>query len=192
MEFENPRSKLTQIHELMNEESTELLELELTIQRSLAEDNLITQNVNLAFEKQISLGDRLSDKISDFGGSWRFIIIFVAICSGWIAFNVLTKVPSFDPYPFIFLNLLLSCLAALQAPLIMMSQNRQELKDRIRAEHDYKINLQAELEVRQLHMKIDQLLKRQWRRLLEIQKVQTEMLDEVLNIKNQSVKNEDH
>lgn len=174
---------LDQIQNLLKDEQQELVRLEETLEKSLTESDFVTKNVNEKFNEQLSFGDRLSDQIADFGGSWTFILAFMGICALWIGLNSWRASQSFDPYPFILLNLVLSCVAALQAPLIMMSQNRQEDKDRLRAEHDYKINLQAELEVRQLHMKIDQLLKNQWHRLLEIQKVQTEMLSEMLDSK---------
>jgi uncharacterized membrane protein len=121
----------------------------------------------------------LADRIAAIGGSWAFILLFCATLVAWITANtvVLTTAP-FDPYPFILLNLVLSCVAALQAPIIIMSQNRQEAKDRVRAEHDYQINLKAELEIRHLHEKLDHLLLHQWQRLLEMQQVQTEMIEE--------------
>ena len=128
----------------------------------------------------MTFGQRLSDKIASFGGSWKFIIIFFFILVFWISVNsLILAFKPFDPYPFILLNLILSCLAAIQAPIIMMSQNRQEAKDRLRASHDYQINLKAELEIRQLHQKLDHLLSRQWERLVEIQEVQIELLNEM-------------
>jgi uncharacterized membrane protein len=137
-------------------------------------------SVSIEFEQQLTFGERLADKIAEFGGSWRFIIIFFVILSLWIAINSLTLIlKPFDPYPFILLNLILSCLASIQAPIIMMNQNRQEDKDRLRAEHDYRINLKAELEIRHLHEKIDHLLMNQWQRLLEIQEIQMELMEEL-------------
>ncbi len=116
-----------------------------------------------------------------FGGSWSFILCFGAVLLVWIAVNSIAVLRQpFDPYPYILLNLVLSCLAAMQAPIIMMSQNRQEAKDRMRAEHDYQVNLKAELEIRHLTWKMDQLLNHQWQRLLEIQKIQTELMEELL------------
>lgn len=120
----------------------------------------------------------IADHVATFGGSWTFITIFFAVLVGWMALNVVVLVRKpFDPYPFILLNLVLSCLAAIQAPIIMMSQNRREVKDRLRAEHDYQVNLKAELEVRLLHEKLDHLIVHQWQRLLETQRLQVEMLD---------------
>ena len=127
-----------------------------------------------------SLSARLSDQIASFGGSWRFIILFGVVLVLWIILNAaLLLNRGFDPYPFILLNLILSCLAAMQAPIIMMSQNRAELRDRLRSENDYKINLKAELEIRHLHEKIDHLLRRQYNRLFEIQQIQIELLEEI-------------
>jgi uncharacterized membrane protein len=121
----------------------------------------------------------MADRIASFGGSWKFIILFMAVMVAWMTYNVVTLTGDhFDPYPFILLNLLLSCLAALQAPIIMMSQNRQDAKDRIRSENDFRVNLKAELEIRHLHEKIDHLLSRQWERMAEIQRVQLELMDE--------------
>ena len=127
-----------------------------------------------------SLGDRLSDKLSSIAGSWKFIIIFISSLICWIIFNSLAAMHDpFDPYPYILLNLLLSCIAALQAPLIMMSQNRQDAKDRAREDADFKTNLMAELEIRQLHFKLDQLVSHQWHRLLEIQQIQLDMMSDL-------------
>jgi uncharacterized membrane protein len=127
----------------------------------------------------------MADGVASFGGSWRFIIIFASILVIWIALNsfLLLKRP-FDPYPFILLNLVLSCLAAIQAPVIMMSQNRQESKDRLRSQHDYRVNLKAELEIRQLHDKIDHLLSHHWERLVEIQQIQIDLLSELTGLRD--------
>jgi len=126
-----------------------------------------------------TLGERLADSVASFGGSWRFLGMFAGIMLMWIFANAVLLMHPFDPYPFILLNLALSCLAAIQAPVIMMSQNRQEQKDRDRAEHDYAVNLKAELEIHLLHEKLDHLLLDEWQRLLEIQALQTEMLEEL-------------
>lgn len=139
----------------------------------------VARDPNEVFDAESTLGDRVADRVARFGGSWTFIGIFGVIILGWMALNEESASP-FDPYPFILLNLVLSCLAALQAPVIMMSQNRQEAKDRVRSEHDYKVNLKAELEIRHLHEKMDHLLKQQAQRLLEIQQIQIELLEEVL------------
>ncbi|MEZ4446021.1 MAG: DUF1003 domain-containing protein [Polyangiaceae bacterium] len=124
-------------------------------------------------------GERVADRVATFGGSWTFLGTFGAILVVWMVTNALLAARAFDPYPFILLNLVLSCLAAIQAPVIMMSQNRQADKDRERAEHDYQVNLKAELEVQLLHEKLDHLLFTEWHKLLEIQAIQTEMLEEL-------------
>jgi uncharacterized membrane protein len=170
------------IESLINKELGETNTIEKDFVKSLKSHELISENPTQKYESQISFGDKLSDRIARFGGSWKFIIFFFSILLVWIAVNsmFLLKKP-FDPYPFILMNLILSCLAALQAPIIMMSQNRQEAKDRFRSEQDYKINLKAELEVRLLNEKIDFLLLKQWQRLMEIQSIQTELMEEILN-----------
>lgn len=129
----------------------------------------------------LTVGQRVADKVATFGGSWTFIISFGVFILIWITANVVWLAnKSFDPYPFILLNLILSCLAALQAPVIMMSQNRQEEKDRERAKKDYMINLKSELEIRTLHEKIDHFIMDQQQELLELQKVQIEMMTNIL------------
>jgi uncharacterized membrane protein len=149
--------------------------------------NGIKQNDIIAFDTRISseppkVGDKISDKVASFGGSWRFIIIFFIILFVWIFTNSLYLLSRpFDPYPFILMNLILSCLAAIQAPIIMMSQNRQEMKDRTRSENDYKINLKSEIEIRTLHEKVDHLLLDQWSKMMRIQEIQIEILEEIRN-----------
>lgn len=156
----------------------ELSTLEEEVMKSLREQDILSKDINVEFEGQLTLGQRLADKIAEFGGSWRFIAIFAAMLLVWIAINsVVLMWRPFDPYPFILLNLVLSCLAAVQAPIIMMSQNRQEDKDRLQSQHDYLVNLKAELEIRHLHEKMDHLLRHQWQRLLEIQEIQTELME---------------
>jgi uncharacterized membrane protein len=172
------------IDNIIRTESKETRKLEKEVIKSLLAQDLISKNINTEFDEKLSFGNRLADKIASFGGSWNFIIIFGGVLFLWILINALVLLwKPFDPYPFILLNLILSCLAAIQAPIIMMSQNRQEAKDRIRAEHDYKINLKAELEIRYLHEKVDHLLVKQWERLLEIQQFQVEIMEEILNKK---------
>jgi uncharacterized membrane protein len=168
------------IREILEAEKGELSGLEVDVVRSLAEHDILSENINPELDAGASFGERLSDRITAFGGSWRFIISFGAFCFAWMGINVgLVVLRPFDPYPFILLNLLLSCIAALQAPVIMMSQRRQETRDRLRAEHDYRVNLKAELEIRLLHDKIDHLIMHQWQRLVEIQQIQTDMLAEM-------------
>ncbi len=171
------------VESVLAAEKGELSNLESEVMRSLQQHELLSRNVDLEFEKALTVGDRLADRIADFGGSWRFIIIFFGILAGWMLLNsaLLLRRP-FDPFPFILLNLVLSCLAAIQAPIIMMSQNRSEDRDRARAQHDYQINMKAELEIRHLHDKVDHLLSRQWERLVEIQQVQMELMNEVTGI----------
>ncbi len=168
------------LQDVLSEERGELTRLDADVIQSLAEHETVSANVNDELDENNTFGERLADKITGFGGSWRFILSFGAFCAVWMAVNVgLLLSRSFDPYPFILLNLILSCIASLQAPIIMMSQKRQESRDRLRAEHDYRVNLKAELEIRQLHEKIDHLLSHQWQRLVEIQQIQTDMLAEL-------------
>jgi uncharacterized membrane protein len=165
---------------LMEEEKGELSSLERSVIESLARQETLAENVEAQFQKKLSFGERLADRIADFGGSWTFISLFGAFILIWIAINTaLLIVRPFDPYPFILLNLMLSCLAAVQAPIIMMSQNRQEARDRLRSENDYRVNLKAELEIRHLHEKLDHLLQHQWERLIEIQQIQIELMNEL-------------
>lgn len=177
------RYRAAHLRRLLEEEKGELSALEQDVMRSLSEQESISQNVDVQFERQLSFGERLSDRLAEFGGSWTFILIFASVLLGWIAVNTLVLVRRpFDPYPYILLNLVLSCLAAIQAPIIMMSQNRQEAKDRLRSEYDYRVNLKAELEVRLLHAKVDQLLTHQWQRLLEIQQLQIDLMENLAEL----------
>lgn len=169
------------IKSVLEDEIGELSTLEKDVLHSINQNELLSENIEPEIEGKLTIGEKLSDKIAAFGGSWTFIITFFSILIIWIAINsviLLTKV--FDPYPFILLNLILSCLAAIQAPIIMMSQNRQEEKDRRRSEHDYKINLKAELEIRLLHEKMDHLILQQNQRLLEIQEIQIDLMGDIL------------
>jgi uncharacterized membrane protein len=168
------------VEDVLEKDKGELSALEEQVVRSLKEHELLSSDVNAEFDRKLTFGERLADKVADYGGSWRFIGIFMGMLFVWIVINaiVLAQKP-FDPYPFILLNLILSCIAAIQAPVIMMSQNRQEAKDRLRSEYDYRVNLKAELEIRHLHEKLDHLLVNQWHRLLEIQEIQTELMEEL-------------
>jgi uncharacterized membrane protein len=158
-----------------------LSDLEKSVISSLKEDKSIVSLVEDEEESR-NFGQKIADKVADFGGSWTFIISFVLFIVVWIGANVIVLLnKGFDPYPFILLNLILSCIAALQAPVIMMSQNRQEEKDRNRAKKDYMINLKSELEIRMIHDKIDHLIMHQQQELIEIQKVQIEMMNDILN-----------
>ena len=168
------------IKEVLEDEIGELSALDQEVIESLEQHEILSSDIEKQFERKLTFGERLSDHIAEFGGSWKFLITFGAVIVVWIGANaVLLATQAFDPYPFILLNLILSCLAAVQAPIIMMSQNRAELRDRLRSENDYKINLKAELEIRHLHEKIDHLLRRQYNRLLEIQQIQVELLEEL-------------
>ncbi len=173
------RYRVKFIEQVLTKDKGELTELETDLVRSMSEQELVAKNINKEFEQEFTLGERVADNVADFGGSWRFIGLFALVLVVWVVINsiALWRHP-FDPYPFILLNLVLSCLAAIQAPVIMMSQNRQEAKDRLRSEHDYTVNLKAELEIRHLNAKMDLLLTRLWERLLEIQQVQTDFFDE--------------
>ena len=172
--------RATYVRDVLETEKGELSTLEERVLRSLKEQELLSKNINIEFDQQLTIGERLADKLAEYAGSWGFVISFFGALLLWIAINsaVLILRP-FDPYPFILLNLVLSCLAAIQAPIIMMSQNRQEAKDRLRSEHDYSVNLKAELEIRHLHEKLDHLLMKQWQRLLEIQEIQMELMEEL-------------
>jgi uncharacterized membrane protein len=168
------------IKEVLEDEIGELSALDHEVIESLQAHEILSSDISKQFERKLTFGERLSDQIASFGGSWRFIILFGAVLFGWIILNAIFLLNrGFDPYPFILLNLILSCLAAIQAPIIMMSQNRAEARDRLRAENDYKVNLKAELEIRHLHEKIDHLLRRQYNRLFEIQQIQIELLEEI-------------
>ena len=164
----------------MEDELGELTALDQEVIESLEQHEILSSDIIKQFERKLTFGERLSDRIAKFGGSWKFLITFGAVILIWIAFNgIMLATRAFDPFPFILLNLVLSCLAAVQAPVIMMSQNRSEARDRLRAENDYKVNLKAELEIRHLHEKLDHLLRRQYNRLFEIQQIQIELLEEI-------------
>lgn len=159
-------------------------ESEQRVIQRLTERIHISRNVNEDYEETLTFGQRLADKIAIFGGSWTFILLFLSSLAFWIALNtfVLTRLGKpFDPYPFIFLNLILSMLAALQAPVIMMSQNRYAAKDRVAAEHDYEVNLKAELEILALHQKVDTLREKQWMDLVAMQQEQIRLLTRLID-----------
>ncbi|MCK0135135.1 DUF1003 domain-containing protein [Arenibacter sp. S6351L] len=160
----------------------ELSTLEEDVLKTIEQQKIITtQREGLNAATDYSFGQRLADKVASFGGSWRFIILFGIFIIIWMVINIVFLLDKgFDPYPFILLNLILSCLAALQAPVIMMSQNRQEEKDRERAKQDYMVNLKAELEIRILHEKLDHLIMHQQQELLNIQQVQVEMMEDIM------------
>src|SRR6266700_5960658 len=168
------------VKEVLQDEIGELSALDHEVIESLQQHEILSNDISKQFETRLTFGERLSDRIASFGGSWKFLITFFSVLVVWIIINgVILLTHAFDPYPFILLNLILSCLAAVQAPVIMMSQNRAEARDRLRAENDYKVNLKAELEIRHLHEKIDHLLRKQYNRLFEIQQIQIELLEEI-------------
>ena len=139
------------------------------------------RNIEREFEEQLTLGERVADQVAAFGGSWKFILIFVALMSAWMILNTFAlHLRAFDPYPYILLNLALSCLAALQAPIIMMSQNRAAEKDRWHAENDYQVNVKAELEIMQLHEKLNELREQDWAALIEMQQQQLALLADLV------------
>lgn len=166
---------------LITQEKGELAVIDRDVMEAIKNNSILSENIQDEIEGQLTIGQKFADKIAEFGGSWTFILTFFSFILIWITVNIwfLASQP-FDPFPFILLNLILSCLAAIQAPIIMMSQNRQEQKDRQRGEHDYKINLKAELEIQLLSEKIDHLLVHQNKKLLEIQEVQTDYLEDLM------------
>ena len=172
--------RIKYVHSLLKSEKGEVTDLEFEVIKSMEQHELITRNVENKLDQHWTLGERLADKIATFGGSWAFLICFAIFIAIWIVVNTVVMIthPA-DPYPFILLNLILSCLAAIQAPVIMMSQNRQEAKDRLRSQNDYKINLKAELEIQHLDEKLDHLLMHQWERLTQIQEIQLDLLSEM-------------
>ena len=168
------------IKNLLNAESEHIKKLQDIVRKTLEDENLIIQNLLNPPKEILTRGQHVSDKVARFGGSWFFIISFFVVLTIWIIFNVTApKGADFDPYPFILMNLILSCIAALQAPIIMMSQNRQEEKDRKRSENDYLINLKAELEIRSLNQKLDLLLQEQIKVLFESQVKQMQLLNRI-------------
>jgi uncharacterized membrane protein len=172
--------RLSYAREEMERDRGALTALEEQVLQSIRDGETLTENLNKTFDETRTLGEVVADKIADFGGSWRFILIFFGSMALWITANSLVLLwRPFDPFPYILLNLVLSLLAAVQAPIIMMSQNRQEARDRLQSENDYKVNLRAELEVRAMGDKLDQLIHQQWAHLLELQEMQMEMIHEI-------------
>jgi len=181
-------ARLEYVTTLLSGQLGELTALDEEVIKSLHDHEIVSEAPDEATEdRNDSFGERLSDKIAAFGGSWTFILSFATFMAVWIILNVvfLTN-KSFDPFPFILLNLILSCLAAMQAPIIMMSQNRQETRDRRRAESDYKVNLKAELEIRHLHEKVDYLLHQQATRLMEVQQIQLEAMQDSAEVRTKN------
>lgn len=167
--------------ELIEQERGEIAVIDYDVMEAIKNNSILSENMEDEISTTLTVGQKLADKIASFGGSWTFIIFFFSFLSVWIIGNIwFMSLKPFDPYPFILLNLILSCLAAIQAPIIMMSQNRKDQKDRFRAEHDYKINLKAELEIKLLSEKMDHLLVHQNKKLLEIQEVQIDYLEDLM------------
>lgn len=176
-----------QLWNLLQENIGTFTEAERNIIQHILERKHITRNTNKEFDEQLTIGQRIADKVAAFGGSWTFIIIFASIIAAWVILNsvVLAMIhATFDPFPYILLNLFLSMIAAIQAPVIMMSQNRLSVKDRLDAAHDYEVNLKAELEIANLHQKLDELREKQWRELVELQEKQIHMLTQLLAATN--------
>jgi uncharacterized membrane protein len=168
------------LSKLVEQERGELARIDEDVLRVIHDHAILSENIEPEIESALTNGQRIADRVATFGGSWTFILFFFSFILIWMMANVwILADRAYDPFPFILLNLILSCLAAIQAPIIMMSQNRQEQKDRQRAEHDYKINLKAELEIKLLSDKIDHLLIHQNKKLLEIQEVQIDYLEDV-------------
>jgi uncharacterized membrane protein len=169
------------VSDYLVKEIGELSDMEKTVLNSVSSNKTLTDKLDIEEVKALTIGQRIADKVASFGGSWKFIISFGLFIFIWINVNIFWLLNrGFDPYPFILLNLILSCLAALQAPVIMMSQNRQEEKDRDRSKKDYMINLKSEIEIRTLHEKIDHFIMDQQQELIELQKVQIEMMNDIL------------
>ena len=160
--------------------------LEQNVIKTIFEGVRITKNTNKVFSDQMTFGQRVADKVASFGGSWTFILIFLSILITWVSINsfFLAQPQVFDPYPYILLNLFLSMIAALQAPVIMMSQNRQAARDRLEANNDYQVNLKSELEILELHHKMDSLREEQWMQLINLQNEQIELLQKLLGEKS--------
>ena len=165
---------------LLDIENRQIRQLNEIVLKAIEEEKLIAEKLIDQDEKNLPLSSRVADRVAEFGGSWKFIILFGVGMLIWISLNVVWfRNQGFDPYPFILLNLILSCVAAMQAPIIMMSQNRQEEKDRKRSENDYLINLKSEIELRNLHQKIDLLIVEEMRTLFETQKAQLDILSSI-------------
>lgn len=172
------------IERLLTADKGVISKLEKEVIASLKKQDILAENINKKFEKKLTFGEKMSDRVAKFGGSWKFILSFFVVMIAWMVFNGFYFYHvSFDPYPFILLNLVLSCLAAIQAPIIMMSQNRQAEKDRLQANEDYCTNLKAELEIQQLHSKLDIFMKHQWESLIELQKIQIELAEDLVHHK---------
>lgn len=182
MERETSGSKeqYDQIESLIRDRKREISNLENRVVECISRNEILAVDIDKEYESQLTFSQRLSDRLTSFGGSWTYIILFFVTMTVWIVVNSLALIiRPFDPYPYIFLNLVLSCLSAIYAPVIMMSQNRQDAKDRVRAMHDYQVNLKAEIEIRQIHQKLDEILVNYRDRLMQIEEKQMELLKEL-------------
>jgi uncharacterized membrane protein len=174
------RFRTEYVREEMEHERGELSAIEHEVLETLHKNETVVEDLNREFDQSLSFGDRLADRVAKVGGSWGFVMAFGTVLIIWVIINVVVLATgAFDPYPFILLNLFLSMLAAIQAPIIMMSQNRSSARDRQQAENDFKTNLKAELEVRAIGDKLDQLLHNHWARLMEIQEMQMQMMQDM-------------
>jgi len=173
------RERLEYVLEKLEQERGELSAVEADVARHAGDHVAVAESLELEFARTLTTGQRIADLVAEWGGSWPFVIGFVAVLALWIAANVALAAGAFDPYPFILLNLVLSCLAALQAPVIMMSQNRRAARDRMEADLDFRTNLKAELEIASLHEKMDHLLHAQFARMVELQELQLDLLQEL-------------
>lgn len=172
--------RLDYIKSMISGDSEQMQKLNETIIQDIKDNETISDKLDKNTDKNLTLGQKTADAIAKFGGSWPFIFIFISVLVIWIVINSIQLLGKpFDPYPFILLNLALSCLAAIQAPIIMMSQNREEERDRMQANNDYRVNLKAEIEVNLLHEKMDYLLTSQWQHLIQMQHMQIELLGEL-------------
>ncbi len=171
---------ISALDSLSQSQDDQIKKLHAIVEDAIQEEALIIDKLQHPQVEFLSKGQKLSDSVAMFGGSWKFIILFAVILAVWIFYNsTAAQKAQFDPYPFILMNLILSCIAALQAPIIMMSQNRQEEKDRKRAENDYLINLKAEIEIRNLHQKINLLMEEQLKKLMETQSIEIKLLQDL-------------
>jgi uncharacterized membrane protein len=177
--------RMQYVENLLAAEKGALTDSDRQVLTSLKQHETLACDIDARSAAATSMGERLADRLTDFVGSWMFLLVFLAVMLAWVGVNswVLIIRP-FDPYPYIFLNLVLSCMAAVQAPVIMMSQNRQDTRDRLRAEQDYRLNLKNELQLRHLHDRLDHLLPRQWERLVEIHQIQIDMLAEFSRLRD--------
>ena len=162
-------------------------EIEERVRKALAKREMLTRNVEAEYEEKIGFGERLADLVAEFGGSWKFILLFSGTMAAWMLVNsLLLRAAAFDPYPYILLNLVLSTLAAVQAPIIMMSQNRQAAKDRARSEHQYEINLKSEIEIGEINRRVEDLSEVRWKEMIEGQRRQIEYLERILSARPES------